>query len=138
MENTVIIFTSDNGGDIPGPHRPEAPERLAQEYGLKINGDLRGDKHTIYEGGCNAPLIVSWPGVVKEGSVSDDMVNLLDIFVTEGMSEERLEKLKDFKPQLDNLDEDPGETTNLLQTNPDMAKKLSEKLNEIRNSENSR
>ena len=200
LENTVIIFTSDNGGDIPGPHRPEAPERLAQKYGLKINGELRGDKHTIYQGGCNVPLIVSWPGVVKEGSVSDDMINLLDIFATvcditegtlpasknvapdsysflpalldksnpnprtsmvtadvngmhalhdgnwkfiddtppEGLPENRLENLKDFEAQLYDLSKDPGETTNLIQTNPGMAFKLSEKLNEIRNSENTR
>ena len=56
----------------------------------------------------------------------------------EGMSEDRLEKLKDFEAQLYDLDKDPGETTNLLQTNPDMALKLSEKLNEIRNSANTR
>jgi len=82
LENTIIIFTSDNGGDIPGPERTEAPERQAVSYGLKINGDLRGDKHTIYEGGCHVPFIVSWPGVVEERSVSDDMINLLDIFAT--------------------------------------------------------
>ena len=82
MENTIIIFSSDNGGDIPGSRRPEAPENQAINYGLKINGDLRGDKHTIYEGGTNVPFIVSWPGNVKEGSVSDDMINLIDIFAT--------------------------------------------------------
>jgi arylsulfatase A len=200
LENTVFIFTSDNGGDIPGDNRPEAPERLAQSYGLKINGKLRGDKHTIYQGGCNVPFIVSWPGVVKEGSVSEDMVNLLDIFATvceitegslpasldvapdsysflpsllgisnpnprtymvtadangmhalrhenwkyiddtppEGFPEERLKRLKDFEPRLYDLGKDPGETTNLLQTNPDVAKKLRNKLNEIRNSDASR
>ena len=83
LENTIIIFSSDNGGDIPAIERhPEAPENQAIRYGLKINGDLRGDKHTIYEGGTNVPFIVSWPGTVKEGSLSEDMINLLDIFAT--------------------------------------------------------
>jgi arylsulfatase A len=83
MENTIIIFSSDNGGDIPAIARhPDAPENQAIAYGLKINGNLRGDKHTIYEGGTNVPFIVSWPGNIKEGSVSDDMVNLLDVFAT--------------------------------------------------------
>ena len=200
MENTIIIFSSDNGGDIPGPHRPQAPERLAQEYGLKINGDLRGDKHTIYQGGCNVPFIVSWPGMVEKGSVSDDMVNLLDIFATvaditegslpssndvapdsysflpallgktnsnprtsmvtadvngmhalregnwkyidntppEGLSDDRLEKLKEFEPQLYDLSKDPGETTNLYNVNPDKVKELSKLLNYIRNADSTR
>jgi len=81
MDNTLIIFSSDNGGDIPS-NRPEAPEIQAQTHGLKINGDLRGDKHTIWEGGTRVPFIVSWPGRVKAGFVSDDMINMLDVFAT--------------------------------------------------------
>jgi len=80
-ENTIVIFSSDNGGDIPGKGA-NRPENQAIKYGLKINGDLRGDKHTIWEGGTRVPFIVSWPGKVKEGSVSNDMINLLDIFAT--------------------------------------------------------
>jgi arylsulfatase A len=81
LENTIVIFTSDNGGDIPG-NRPEAPEMQAIDYGLKINGDLRGDKHTIFEGGTRVPFIVYWPGKVEEGSVSDDLINMVDVFAT--------------------------------------------------------
>ncbi len=80
-ENTIIIFSSDNGGVIPG-NGPDDPESQAIEYGLKINGDLKGRKHTIWEGGTNVPFIVSWPGVVEEGAVSHDLVNLTDIFAT--------------------------------------------------------
>ena len=54
------------------------------------------------------------------------------------MSDDRLERLKDFEPQLYDLGQDPGETTNLYSENPDMVKKLSDKLNEIRNSEKTR
>ena len=195
LENTIIIFSSDNGGDIPSIDRhPDAPENQAINYGLKINGDLRGDKHTIYEGGTNVPFIVFWPGIVKEGSVSDDMINLLDIFAIvceitdgnpagsndvapdsysflpsllnktnphprtsmvtadangmhalrdgdwkyiddtppDGLPEARLDRLKDFEPRLYNLDKDPGETTNLYNENPALAKKFLEKLNAIR------
>lgn len=81
MENTIVIFSSDNGGEIPN-NRPEAPENTAINYGLKINGDLRGDKHTIYEGGTNVPLIFTWPGKVKEANVSSDLINLLDLYST--------------------------------------------------------
>ncbi len=80
-ENTLILFTSDNGGEIPS-NRPEAPEIQAQQAGLKINGDLRGDKHTIWEGGTRVPFIVSWPGKIKAGSVSHDMINMVDVFAT--------------------------------------------------------
>lgn len=81
MENTLIIFSSDNGGEIPG-NRPSAPELQAIDSGLKINGDLRGDKHTIYEGGTRVPLVVSWPGHIGAGTSSDAIVNLLDLFAT--------------------------------------------------------
>lgn len=80
-ENTLVIFTSDNGGEIPG-NRPSSPEVQAMEAGLMINGDLRGDKHTIYEGGTRVPMLVSWPGHIKAGSSSEAMINLLDIFAT--------------------------------------------------------
>ena len=82
MENTIIIFTSDNGGDIPGQRDAKKPEDQAVEMGLEINADLRGDKHTIFEGGTRVPFMVSWPGKIKEGAVSHDMVNLLDVFAT--------------------------------------------------------
>ena len=200
MDNTIILFSSDNGGDIPGSARRDAPENQAIEYGLKINGDLRGDKHTIYEGGTNVPFIVSWPGTVKEGSLSDDMVNLMDIFATvceitdgnlpeskdvapdsysflpsllnktnphprtsmvtadangmhalregewkyiddtppEGLPENRLKRVEGFEPQLYDLSKDPGETNNLYQKNPEMVKKLLEKLMEIRKADSTR
>lgn len=80
-DNTLIIFSSDNGGVIPA-NSPDAPETQAIEAGLKINGNLRGRKHSIWEGGTNVPFIVSWKGVVEENSVSTDMVNLMDIFAT--------------------------------------------------------
>lgn len=80
LENTIIIFSSDNGGDIP--KRKGSPELQAIEAGLNYNGDLRGDKHTIWEGGTRVPLIVTWPGKVQEGSTSNDMVNLVDLFAT--------------------------------------------------------
>lgn len=80
-DNTIIIFTSDNGGVIP-ENKPDEEESQAIKYGLKINGNLRGRKHTIWEGGTNVPFIVSWPGKVEQRSVSDDLVNLTDIFAT--------------------------------------------------------
>ena len=98
MENTIVIFSSDNGGEIPG-NRPEAPEIAAIEKGLKINGELRGDKHTIWEGGTRVPFIVSWPEKVKEGTTSNDLINLLDIFATVAdITDGKMPKAKDVAP----------------------------------------
>lgn len=97
MENTIIIFSSDNGGDIP--KGADRPEQQAMAYGLKINGDLRGDKHTIWEGGTRVPFIVSWPGNVQKGSVSNDMINMIDIYATVAdITNNKLPTSKDIAP----------------------------------------
>jgi arylsulfatase A-like enzyme len=56
-KNTIVIFTSDNGGLSTGPSPTS-------------NLPLRGSKGWPYEGGIREPLIVRWPGVTKPGSVS--------------------------------------------------------------------
>lgn len=98
MENTLVIFTSDNGGEIP-QNRPDSPEMSAIASGLKINGDLRGDKHTIFEGGTRVPFLASWSGQIEAGSSSDAMVSLLDIFATIcELTDGRLPEDKDVAP----------------------------------------
>ena len=77
LENTIVIFTSDNGGKLGG-----IEELQAREAGLSINGAFRGDKHSIWEGGFRVPFVVRWPGYIEEGTVSDRMINLVDIFAT--------------------------------------------------------
>lgn len=76
LENTIVIFTSDNGGDFC----PE--EQQAREKGFENNGDFRGDKHTIWEGGVRVPFIARWPGHIQEATISDRMINLVDIYAT--------------------------------------------------------
>ncbi len=77
LENTIVIFTSDNGGDVG-----QVEEKQAREAGLQNNGNFRGDKHTIWEGGFRVPFIARWPSHIQKGTVSDRMVNLVDIFAT--------------------------------------------------------
>ena len=98
LDDTIVIFSSDNGGDIPR-NDPNRPENQAIRHGLEINGKLRGDKHTIWEGGTRVPFIVSWPGRVKENTVSHDMINLMDIFATVcEITDGKLPNSKDVAP----------------------------------------
>lgn len=69
-DNTVVIFTSDNGGLSTAEGWPTS------------NLPLRAGKGWLYEGGIRVPLIVRWPGVVEGGSVTDLPVNGPDFFPT--------------------------------------------------------
>ena len=79
-DNTLIIFASDNGGDIPKKKGIVTPENFAVNKGLKINGDLRGDKHTIWEGGFKIPFIVNYPNTIDGNQTSDATVSTIDIY----------------------------------------------------------
>ena len=79
-EDTLVIFTSDNGGVVN--ERFEDEISIARDKGLNVNGSLRGGKHDIWEGGFREPFIVRWPGKVPAGSVSDQMICLTDVVAT--------------------------------------------------------
>jgi len=79
-DNTLFIFTSDNGGDIPTDS--DRPEVQAQMAGLELNGFHRGDKHTIYNGGFAVPFIARWPAKAARGQTSHGLVSTADIFAT--------------------------------------------------------
>ncbi|MDF2376565.1 MAG: arylsulfatase [Verrucomicrobiales bacterium] len=74
-ENTMVIFTADNGAET------HAFERL-EEFGQWSSGDFRGLKRDIYEGGHRVPFIVRWPGQVEAGSLSDEVVSQVDFAAT--------------------------------------------------------
>lgn len=73
-ENTLLIVTSDNGARLVNYD--------GKDHGHKSNGDLRGGKGDIYDGGHREPLVAMWPKVVRPGSVSDELLSLADIFAT--------------------------------------------------------
>ncbi|MCA9055572.1 MAG: sulfatase-like hydrolase/transferase, partial [Planctomycetaceae bacterium] len=79
-ESTLVIFTSDNGG-VFKPER-EMLQTDAYRAGLRVNGELRGGKHDVWEGGFKVPFIVRWPGQAAAASVCDEMISLADILAT--------------------------------------------------------
>jgi len=67
-DNTLVIFTSDNGGLSTAEGSPT------------VNGPLRAGKGWLYEGGIRVPLIIYWKGKVIAGSISDLPVSTADFF----------------------------------------------------------
>ena len=72
-ENTLVIFTSDNG-----PHE----EGGADPTFFGRDGKLRGLKRQCHEGGIRIPFIVRWPGKVKAGQVNDHQLAFYDLMPT--------------------------------------------------------
>ncbi|MEM6279208.1 MAG: arylsulfatase [Verrucomicrobiota bacterium] len=74
-ENTIVIFSADNG-----------PEKYAyardETFGHWSAEPLRGLKRDIYEGGHRVPYLIKWPGVTEAGKVSEALVSQIDIMAT--------------------------------------------------------
>lgn len=62
--NTLVIFTSDNGPSVGSA------------------GPLKGKKGSIYEGGMREPTVIRWPGKISPGQVNDELVTAMDLFPT--------------------------------------------------------
>ena len=75
-DNTLIIFTSDNGGMLN--HSGQEAIKL----GHRLNGDLQGFKFDAWEGGHRIPFIVKWSGKVNAGTTSDQFIINTDLFAT--------------------------------------------------------
>ncbi|MEZ6137676.1 MAG: sulfatase [Pirellulaceae bacterium] len=83
-KNTIIIFTSDNGGmaasnQYRGIHHPR---EILNAYFASSNLPLRGAKGWNYEGGIRVPLIVHWPSQIQPGSTSHAVVTGTDYYPT--------------------------------------------------------
>jgi len=68
-DNTIVVYTTDNGAELA----------LWPDGGMT---PFKGEKGTTWEGGMRIPMMVKWPGVVKPGTVYNDIISLLDWFPT--------------------------------------------------------
>jgi len=74
--NTLVVFTSDNGG-VGGKGRDGIRGKEITD-----NAPLRGGKGMFYEGGVRVPYIFRWPGRIAPGSTSDVPINSVDLYPT--------------------------------------------------------
>ncbi len=75
-DNTIFIFSSDNGPEVPTVYH------MRNDYEHDGARPWRGVKRDNWEGGHRVPLIVRWPGKVKSGSTSDQIISLTDVMAT--------------------------------------------------------
>jgi arylsulfatase A-like enzyme len=72
-DNTLVIFSSDNGPHREGGNDPEFNDS---------NGPLRGKKRDLYDGGIRVPMIANWPGKVPAGTTTDFVGAFWDVLPT--------------------------------------------------------
>lgn len=91
-DNTLVIFTSDNGGlyhywepkeaDDVKHYKVRSRGQYVKQFGHQGNAHLRGTKADIWEGGHRVPFVVRWPGKTPAGAVSDELIELTDLLAT--------------------------------------------------------
>jgi len=96
-DNTIVVFTSDNGTTFAGGVEPDF---------FKSTGELRGLKMSQYEGGIRVPMVVWWPGKVEAGSTSDYIGSFQDFIptimeITDGETPDDIDGIS-FLPTLGN------------------------------------
>lgn len=75
-DDTLFIFTSDNGPFIPDGYEDGAPDAWK---GVNPAHPFSGGKYGPFEGGTRVPFVVSWPGEIAPGTVSDELVSQTDL-----------------------------------------------------------
>jgi arylsulfatase A len=80
-DNTLVVFTSDNGPEITGEVKIGAYDRAEQLQHFSMGG-LRGAKRDAWEGGHRVPFLARWPGRIQPGLVSGEIIAHVDFMST--------------------------------------------------------
>jgi arylsulfatase A-like enzyme len=75
-EDTLVIFTSDNGPVLDDGYEDQAVELNGDH---RMAGPLRGSKYSLYDGGTRVPTIAAWPGQIPEGIESNALLCQVDL-----------------------------------------------------------
>jgi arylsulfatase A-like enzyme len=75
-DNTIVMFSSDNGPVLDDGYKDGAPEKVG---GHKPAGIYRGGKYSNYEGGTRVPFVIRWPKHIKPDSISDALMCHVDL-----------------------------------------------------------
>ncbi len=79
LENTLIIFTSDNGQVIDDGYKDDAVEKLGNH---KPGGIYRGGKYSAFEAGTKVPFIVYWKGKLAPGKINTALFSQVDLYAS--------------------------------------------------------
>lgn len=80
-ENTIVIFSADNGPVLDDGYADGSPEWIAAT-GHDPRGGLRGAKASRYEGGTRVPFLVSWPKIIEKGTTTNALISHMDFPAT--------------------------------------------------------
>jgi arylsulfatase B len=152
-ENTLVLFLSDNGGQI--------------ERGASDNSPLRGSKNSVWEGGVRVPAAVRWPAVLEGGKKITQPIAYIDVFPTlrriVGLSDASMNNIdgvdvldvltgkqqefhrriylgpgtmvsrrwKLVEGKLFQIDSDPSETTDVAEDYHDIVERLREEIRQV-------
>lgn len=97
LENTLIVFSSDNGPVVNDGYYDDSVEKLGNH---KPAGVLRGGKYSLFEAGTRVPFITYWKGKIKPG-ISHALVSQLDLFTSIAALVNSSESTPDSKNMLD-------------------------------------
>ena len=75
-DNTLLVFTSDNGPVLDDGYVDQANEKIGEHA---PNADLRGGKYSLFEGGTRVPMLVRWPGKIAASTTSDALFGQIDM-----------------------------------------------------------
>jgi arylsulfatase A-like enzyme len=81
-EKTIIVFSSDNGGNMYNGIRETDKNGKSFVVEPTSNRPLRGGKATMYEGGVRVPTIIAWPGLTEKASRSEEIIQCIDFYPT--------------------------------------------------------
>jgi arylsulfatase A-like enzyme len=82
-DETLVIFTSDNGPWVETTHdmKPDGKPFIPRDHSGTVE-PLRGWKMSAWDGGCRVPFLARWPGKMKAGRVSDEILSTMDLLPT--------------------------------------------------------